>query len=103
MQFPLTTSLPVTKGSIIALTVPTWAPALELGLGKDYTWKASRDKTACDDTQTQSAQSDVGDLAQYKCAYRTARLSLQRDADHHAGAARAAEEAEAEAAPTPTP
>ena len=75
VQFPLTTSLPVTKGSIIALTVPTWAPALNLGLGKDHTWKASRDKTACDDTQTQSAQSDVGDLAQYKCAYRTARLS----------------------------
>jgi hypothetical protein len=75
VQFPLATSLPVLKGQVVALTVPTWAPALALGLGKDYTWRASRPKTACDDTQTQSAQSDVGDLAQYKCAYRTARLA----------------------------
>jgi hypothetical protein len=75
VQFPLTTSLEVKKGYIVALTVPTWAPALALGLGKDQSWKASRQKTACDDTQTQSAQMDVTDLAQYKCAYRTARLN----------------------------
>jgi hypothetical protein len=75
VQFPLATSLNVLKGQVVALTVPTWAPALSLGLGSDHTWRASRDKTACDDTQTQSAQSQVADLAQYKCAYRTARLT----------------------------
>jgi hypothetical protein len=75
VQFPLTTSLDVKKGNIVALSVPTWAPALGLGLGRDHSWKASRQKTACDDTQTQSVQLDVTDLAQYKCAYRTARLS----------------------------
>jgi hypothetical protein len=75
VQFPLTTSLPVVKGSIVALTVPTWAPALALGLGRDSIWKASRDVDACDDTQTQSAQIDVNDLTRYKCVYRTARLS----------------------------
>jgi hypothetical protein len=75
VQFPLTTSVPVVKGSIVALTVPTWAPALALGLGQDYIWKASRDIDACDDTQTQSAQTDVNDLTRYKCVYRTARLS----------------------------
>jgi hypothetical protein len=75
VQFPLTTSLPVVKGSIVALTVPTWAPALALGLGRDYIWKASREIDACDDTQTQSAQIDVNDLTRYKCVYRTARLS----------------------------
>jgi hypothetical protein len=74
VQFPLTTSIPVTKGSIIALSVPTWAPALGLGLGRDHVWRASRDVDACDDTQTQSAQIDVRDLTRYKCAYRTARL-----------------------------
>ena len=73
VQFPLTTSLPVTKGSIVALSVPTWAPAL--GLGKGNVWKASRERDSCDDTQTQSAQSDINDLQQYKCKYRTARLS----------------------------
>ena len=75
VQFPLTTSLPVTKGTIVALTVPTWAPALGLGLARDNVWRASRDDDACDDTQTQSAQTDVNDLARYKCAYRTARLT----------------------------
>jgi hypothetical protein len=75
VQFPLTTSLPVKKGSIVALSVPTWAPALALGLGRDHVWRASRDVDACDDTQTQSAQIDVQDLTRYKCFYRTARLA----------------------------
>jgi hypothetical protein len=75
VQFPLTTSLDVKKGYIVALSVPTWAPALGLGLGRDHTWRASRDEDACDDTQTQSAQTDTADLARYKCAYRTARLT----------------------------
>jgi hypothetical protein len=75
VQFPLTTSLPVTKGSIVALSVPTWAPALALGLARDNVWRASRDVDACDDTQTQSAQIDVQDLTRYKCFYRTARVA----------------------------
>jgi hypothetical protein len=74
-QFPLETSLPIKKGSIVALSVPTWAPALGLGLGRDNVWRASREIDACDDTQTQSAQIDVRDLTRYKCAYKTARLS----------------------------
>jgi hypothetical protein len=74
-QFPLTTTLPVTKGSVVALSVPTWAPALGLGLARDNVWRASRDVDACDDTQTQSAQIDLQDLTRYKCFYRTARLS----------------------------
>jgi hypothetical protein len=75
VQFPLAQSLAINKGDVVALTVPTWAPALGLGLGRDSVWRASRDEDACDDTQTQSAQSDVGDLTPYRCAYRTARLS----------------------------
>jgi len=75
VQFPLITSLPVEKDNIVALSVPTWAPALQLGVADDTTWRASRDKDACDDTQTQSAQTDINDVVQYKCAYRTARLT----------------------------
>jgi hypothetical protein len=75
VQFPLTTSLAVTKGSIVALSVPSWAPALGLGLARDNVWRASREVDACDDTQTQSVQTDLRDLTRYKCAYRTARLS----------------------------
>ena len=75
VQFPLTSSLPIKQGDVVALTVPTWAPALGLGLGRDSVWRASRARDACDDTQTQSAQTDLNDLRPYKCAYRTARLT----------------------------
>jgi hypothetical protein len=75
VQFPLETSLPVAKGNLVALTVPTWAPVLALGLGNGNVWKASRDRDACDDLQTQSAQTDINDLHQYKCKYRPARLT----------------------------
>lgn len=74
-QFPLPTSIPVRKGDLVALTVPTWAPALQVGLGGDTSWRASRDRTQCKDTQTQTAQLKKGDKQQYYCLYRTARLS----------------------------
>lgn len=74
-QFPLATSIPVRKGDVIALTVPTWAPALALGFGNDTSWRASRPKSKCTDTATQAAQSVIGQAAQYPCLYRTARLA----------------------------
>jgi hypothetical protein len=75
VQFPLETSIPVKKGSTIALTVPTWAPALATGLGGDTSWRASRPAGECDDTSTQTAQTDIRDLAQYRCLYQRVRLS----------------------------
>ena len=51
VQFPLGTALNVKKGYVIGLTVPSWAPG------------------------RQSAQLDLRDLAQYRCLYRTARLT----------------------------
>jgi hypothetical protein len=75
VQFPLETSIAVKKGSTIALTVPTWAPALATGLGGDTSWRASRPGGECDDTSTQTAQTDIRDLAQYRCLYQRVRLS----------------------------
>lgn len=75
VQFPLETSIPVKKGSMLALTVPTWAPALATGLGGDTSWRASRPAGDCDDTSTQTAQTDIRDLAQYRCLYQRVRLS----------------------------
>jgi len=75
VQYPLAQSLAIGEGDVVALTVPTWAPALSLGLGRGSVWRASRDIDACDDTQTQSAQADIRDLTRYTCAYRTARLT----------------------------
>jgi hypothetical protein len=74
-QFPLETTLPVKKGDIIALTVPTWAPALALGFGKDTSWRASRPKSQCSNTSGQTTQVQVGSSVQYFCLYQTARLT----------------------------
>ena len=45
-QFPLETTIPVKKGDEIALTVPSWAPALALGFGNDTSWRASRPRSS---------------------------------------------------------
>jgi hypothetical protein len=74
-QFPLERSLPVKKGWVVALTVPTWAPVLGDGLGGDTSWRASRPKGGCDDTTAPTAQTRTNQLAQYWCLYRTARLA----------------------------
>jgi hypothetical protein len=75
VQFPLGRTLNVRKGYLIALTVPSWAPALALGMGNDTSWRASRARDACQEPGTQSAQLAIRDLAQYRCLYRTARLT----------------------------
>ena len=75
VQFPLGTALNVKKGYVIGLTVPSWAPALALGMGNDTSWRASHAPADCAEPGTQSAQLDIADLAQYRCLYRTARLT----------------------------
>ncbi|MDQ3740509.1 MAG: hypothetical protein M3320_01140 [Actinomycetota bacterium] len=75
VQFPLEQSLPARKGQLIALTVPTWAPALATNLGPDTSWRASRPAGECDDTETQTAQAELRDLAQYRCLYQRVRLT----------------------------
>jgi len=74
-QFPLETTLKVKKGDVIALTVPTWAPALALGFANTTSWRASRPRTSCSSTSTQTTQTAIGTNVQYYCLYRTARLT----------------------------
>jgi hypothetical protein len=74
-QFPLTSTIPVKKGDIVALTVPSWAPALALGFPNTTSWRASRPKTQCTSTSAQTTQTTVGSIVQYACLYRTARLT----------------------------
>ena len=75
VQYPLVSSIPVKTGDTVALTVPTWVPALAVGAGEDTSWRASRKKDECDDTSTQTAQDDLNDRVRYECKYKTARLS----------------------------
>jgi hypothetical protein len=70
VQFPLTTSIPVKRGYVVALTVPTWAPALTQLLDNGSSWRASRAKGKCDNTETQTAQTRLRQRTQYRCLYR---------------------------------
>jgi hypothetical protein len=74
VQFPLTTSIAVKKGQVVALTVPTWAPALTELLNDGSSWRASRAKGKCDKTGLQTAQTKMDQRTQYRCLYR-ARLT----------------------------
>jgi hypothetical protein len=76
-QFALATTIPVQKGERIALTVPTWAPALSIKLGNTTSWRASRPKNTCTsatEASTQTSQTTAGANVQYACLYQTARL-----------------------------
>ena len=74
--FPLETSIPVKPGEVIALAVPTWAPALELRAGKRTAWRASRPATGCTSVATQTVQDRADTLATYGCLYQTALVSF---------------------------
>jgi hypothetical protein len=70
-------SLKVEKGDIVALTVPTWAPAFAQGLPANNIWRASREPGKCTnstDVRQGQPQTKVGQRATYGCRYSTARL-----------------------------
>jgi hypothetical protein len=82
-EFPLVTPLPVVRGEILALTVPTWAPVLSFEL--DTTkfayvqgrakMKTSTGATSCDTTGGANlAQIVVGELSTYGCSYPGTRI-----------------------------
>ncbi len=75
VQFPLIRTLSIKKGYYIGLTVPTWAPALQVALGQDTSWRSSRGRDACGDTGTQSAMVGKKKKASFRCLYKTARLA----------------------------
>ena len=74
VEFALTKSIPVEKGNVIALAVPPWAPALSVHPGSDTSWRASRKRGSCDDTQTQTAFG-MNEIPQFYCLYRTAQIT----------------------------
>jgi hypothetical protein len=69
-QFPLTTSLPVTRGETIALTTPTWAPVLSIDLSTDhFAYRQSR-RTGCNNPPASTAaQTRLGQTTRYGCDY----------------------------------
>lgn len=70
-------SLRVSKGDIVGLTIPTWAPAFAQGLPASSAWRASREPGKCTkpaDVRQGEPQEKVGSRATYGCRYSTARL-----------------------------
>ncbi len=69
VQFPLTTSLPVLPGDVVALTTPTWAPVLSINLNKvKFAYRQSRTASCSSPPATNAAQSP-GQTATYSCNY----------------------------------
>jgi hypothetical protein len=75
VQFPLEKSIPVKKGMIVGLTVPTWAPALAVNQPGTSSWRASRGKGGCNDFEKQTAQTAANKIVRFYCLYRTAQLT----------------------------
>lgn len=68
--FALRRTIPIKKGQVVGITVPTWAPAMVTGQNTDFSWRASRTKAQCEATQDPTAQTEVKSTAQYDCLYR---------------------------------
>jgi hypothetical protein len=75
--FTLDTPLRVKPNNVVALSVPTWAPAFAINQSADTKWQASRKKGKCDataDILAGTAQEEIGSQRSYGCTYTTARL-----------------------------
>jgi hypothetical protein len=70
VQFPLTASLPVVRGEVIALTTPTWAPVLSIDLSTShFAYRQSRTRNCNSPPTVSQAQVTVGTSARYVCDY----------------------------------
>ena len=75
--FTLSHPLRVRAGQVVALSVPTWAPAFAINQSADTAWAASRATGKCNNTSdilSGTAQTDIGSQRAYGCTYKTARL-----------------------------
>jgi hypothetical protein len=75
VQFPLINTLPIKKGQYVALTVPTWAPVMQLGLGAETSWRSSRRASGCGDITVQFALLGSRTNALFRCLYKGVRLT----------------------------
>jgi len=82
VEFPLIAPIPVVRGELLAITVPTWAPILTFGLTADqfaysqsHTQIITNGSSSCETTSTATlAQSTLGDQALYTCSFEGTRL-----------------------------
>jgi len=74
-RFSSFTALPVLRGDVVALTVPTWAPVLALDLpGSQFSYRQSRRANCNNPASAQTAQTHIGASATFGCYYAGTRL-----------------------------
>jgi hypothetical protein len=73
--FALARPIPVVKGEIVALTVPTWLPALSVGYADSTSWRASRSVAQCQHVGVSTMQTTTGSKRAYDCLYQAALIN----------------------------
>ncbi|MFT4034560.1 MAG: hypothetical protein QM679_03180 [Patulibacter sp.] len=75
--FALPTALPIKKGQVVGITVPTWAPVIQLGLGADTSWRSTRplQEAMKANFSTQRALLGSNTQASFAALYQRARLA----------------------------
>lgn len=66
--FVFDSPIKVAKGNVAALTVPTWAPAMAVGLGRDTWWRSSRTRN-CANVDQQAAMTKLMTVRTFGCTY----------------------------------
>jgi len=72
--FVLKKRMHVERGSVIGLTLPTWAPVLATDLRKRERWRSSRKPGHCDELERDRARQTTGQITKFECLHSTARL-----------------------------
>ena len=68
-QIPLAQSIKVKPGELVALTTPTWAPALAIDLSGQFHYRQSRNHHCDKPPSVQKAQTTVKSDTTYGCTY----------------------------------
>ncbi|MGI8903478.1 MAG: hypothetical protein ACR2IP_07450 [Solirubrobacteraceae bacterium] len=75
VQFPLATPIAVTRGEVIGLAVPTWAPVLSYNLpSKEFAYRQSRIFNCKNPASSQTVQNTAKAATRYVCDYPGARV-----------------------------
>ena len=82
VRIPLATSLPVSRGEVVALTTSTWAPVLSIDLdSKKFAYRQSRRSNCNNPPASSQAQLTVGRNVSYGCDYPGTRLEYSATED----------------------
>lgn len=72
--FVLRKRIHVARGSVVGLTLPTWAPVLATDLRRRERWRSSRKPGQCEELERDRAREAIGQVTKFRCRHNTARL-----------------------------